>query len=67
MALSNSYNLAGTHWGQGNFDLNGITNFSDFVILSNFLGTTTLSAVAVSKPGCALLIIFGAVLATRRS
>ena len=38
-----------TGWAQGNFNLNDITNFADFVALANNYGTDLSSGVAVQE------------------
>ena len=40
---------SGTGWGQGNFNLDDITNFADFVALANNYGTDLSSGVSVQE------------------
>jgi len=48
--LSNHFGSRGADWGQGNFNLDDITNFADFVFLANNYGTDLSSGESIQMP-----------------
>ena len=57
--MSNNFSSSGTGWGQGNFNLDEITNFEDFVLLANNYGINLSSGVPaqISAPEPTSLIM----------
>ena len=58
--MSTNFGSTGTGWGQGNFNLDDITNFADFVALTNNYGADLSSGVSaqenVPEPGSLVLL-----------
>ena len=70
MLLANNFGGGDAKWDQGNFDLNDITNFADFVILANNFGMMVPASAdnAVPEPATLMLLIGAAlVLHMRRA
>ena len=47
--MSTNFGSSDTGWAQGNFNLDDITNFEDFVLLTNNYGTDLSSGVSVQE------------------
>ena len=47
VSLSTNFGSSGTGWAQGNFNLDDITNFEDFVLLTNNYAADLSSGVSV--------------------
>ena len=70
MSLTNNFGSSGTGWEQGNFNLDDITNFADFVILANNYGTDLNSEVStetlVPEPASLVLLSLAISFVARR-
>ena len=70
VSLSTNFGSSETGWGQGNFNLDDITNFADFVALANNYGADLSSGVSaqenVPEPGSLVLLSLAVGFVVRR-